>query len=121
MLISQRTQVVDLVAKSRLPAMYNVPEFVEANGLMTYGPIITDLSRRAAVYVDKILKGCQTRRSPSGTADEVRVRHQSKSREANRGDDSAECAGAGGQGGQVTTMAWDSNTLAARGSASRFF
>jgi putative ABC transport system substrate-binding protein len=58
-LISQRTQVVNLVAKSRLPAMYNVPEFVEANGLMTYGPIITDLSRRAATYVDKILKGAK--------------------------------------------------------------
>ena len=58
-LISHRTQVVDLAAKSRLPAMYNVPEFVEANGLMTYGPIITDLSRRAAVYVDKILKGAK--------------------------------------------------------------
>ena len=58
-LISQRTQVVNLVAKSRLPAMYNVPGFVEANGLMTYGPIITDLSRRVAVYVDKILKGAK--------------------------------------------------------------
>ena len=59
MLISHRTQVVDLVVKSRLPAIYNVAEFVEAGGLMTYGPSITDLSRRAATYVDKILKGAK--------------------------------------------------------------
>ena len=58
-LISHRTQVVDLVVKSRLPAIYNVAEFVEAGGLMTYGPSITDLSRRAATYVDKILKGAK--------------------------------------------------------------
>ena len=58
-LISHRTQFVDLVAKSRLPAIYNVAEFVEAGGLMTYGPSITDLSRRAATYVDKILKGAK--------------------------------------------------------------
>ena len=63
-LVSQRTQVVDLAAKSRLLAMYNVPEFVEASGLMTYGPIITDLSRRAATYVDKILKGAKPAELP---------------------------------------------------------
>ena len=55
-LISQRTQVVDLAVKSRLPAIYNRPEYVEAGGLMTYGVSITDLYRRAATYVDKILK-----------------------------------------------------------------
>ena len=54
---SQRKQVIDLAAKNRLPAMYNVREFVEAGGLMTYGVSTTDLYRRAATYVDKILKG----------------------------------------------------------------
>jgi len=58
-LLSHRTQVLDLAVESRLPAMYNFPEFVEAGGLMTYGPSITDLSRRAATYVDKILKGAK--------------------------------------------------------------
>ena len=56
---THRTQVVDLAVKSRLPAIYNFPEFVEAGGLMTYGVSTTDLSRRAATYVDKILKGAK--------------------------------------------------------------
>ena len=58
-LISQRTQIVDLTVKSRLPAIYARPEYVEDGGLMTYGPRITDLFRRAATYVDKILKGAK--------------------------------------------------------------
>jgi ABC-type uncharacterized transport system substrate-binding protein len=56
---SQRRQVIELAVKSRLPASYPRAEFVEAGGLMTYGPNITDLSRRAATYVDKILKGAK--------------------------------------------------------------
>ena len=52
-----RTQVVNLVVKSRLPVIYGQPEFVEAGGLVTYGVSFTDLFRRAAVYVEKILKG----------------------------------------------------------------
>jgi putative ABC transport system substrate-binding protein len=54
---SDRTRVVDLAVKNRLPATYNVPDFVEAGGLMTYGVSFVDLYRRAAIYVDKILKG----------------------------------------------------------------
>ena len=56
-LVSQRTQVVDLAVKSRLPAIYRNREDVEAGGLVSYGVSLTDLSRRAATYVDKILKG----------------------------------------------------------------
>jgi putative ABC transport system substrate-binding protein len=58
-LTSHRTQITDLAAKNRLPATYNAPEYVEAGGLMTYGVSITDLFRRAAIYVDKILKGAK--------------------------------------------------------------
>ena len=50
-------RVVDLVAKSRLPAIYPLREAVEAGGLMSYGPNVSDQFRRAATYVDKILKG----------------------------------------------------------------
>ena len=58
-LASQRTQIADLAVKSRLPAIYDRPEYVEAGGLMTYGVSFTDLDRRAATYVDKILKGAK--------------------------------------------------------------
>ena len=56
---SHRTQIIELAAKGRLPAIYNVSEFVEAGGFMTYGVTWTDLFRRAATYVDKILKGAK--------------------------------------------------------------
>jgi len=54
-----RSQVVRLAARSRLPAVYGVREFAEAGGLMSYGPNIADQFRRAATYVDKILKGAK--------------------------------------------------------------
>ena len=74
-----RTEIADLAVKNRLPAIYSTPEFVEDGGLMTYGVSLTDLYRRAATYVDKILKGSQACRSSGGAADEVRVHHQSES------------------------------------------
>jgi putative ABC transport system substrate-binding protein len=54
---SQRKQIAGLAAKSRLPAIYEAATFVEDGGLMSYGVIGTELFRRAATYVDKILKG----------------------------------------------------------------
>jgi putative tryptophan/tyrosine transport system substrate-binding protein len=54
---SNAKQFAELAVKNRLPAIYWSPEFVEAGGLMTYSVSITDLFRRAATYVDKILKG----------------------------------------------------------------
>jgi putative ABC transport system substrate-binding protein len=57
--VSERGRLVDLVAKHRLPAVYPWREFVDAGGLMTYGPNLADLHRRAATYVDKILKGAK--------------------------------------------------------------
>ena len=56
-LTSHRTQIVELAVKSRLPAIYPFPVYVEAGGLMSYGVKRSDLFRRAATYVDKILKG----------------------------------------------------------------
>jgi putative ABC transport system substrate-binding protein len=54
---SHRVQVADLALRARLPAIYGEQELVDAGGLVTYGVSITDLFRRAAAYVDKILKG----------------------------------------------------------------
>ena len=54
-----RKRFADLAAKSGLPAIYPWEEFVEVGGLMAYGPSITDVYRRAATYVDKILKGAK--------------------------------------------------------------
>jgi putative tryptophan/tyrosine transport system substrate-binding protein len=49
--------VADLAVKNRLPSIYDRSEFVEAGGLMSYGPNVTNMARRAATYVDKVLKG----------------------------------------------------------------
>ena len=54
---TQQGQVLAFAAKNRLPAMYQTSEWVEAGGLMSYAPNFTDLWRRAADFVDKILKG----------------------------------------------------------------
>jgi putative ABC transport system substrate-binding protein len=59
MFLSQRKQIADFAAKSRLPAIYGIPEYAEAGGLMTYAANRTELFRRAASYVDKILKGAK--------------------------------------------------------------
>ena len=56
---AHRTEVVNLAAKNRLPTMYFRADFVEAGGLMTYSVNYNDLARRAANYVDKILKGAK--------------------------------------------------------------
>jgi putative tryptophan/tyrosine transport system substrate-binding protein len=55
----QRAQIAELAAKSRLPAIYAQSDYMDAGGLMFYGPSFTELFRRAAIYVDKILKGAK--------------------------------------------------------------
>jgi putative ABC transport system substrate-binding protein len=59
MLFSERRRLVDLAAKHQLPTVYSWREFVDAGGLMSYGPDLADMLRRAATYVDKILKGAK--------------------------------------------------------------
>ena len=56
---AHRKQIVDLAVKHRLPTTYTRPEYIESGGLMYYGTNYNDLSRRAATYVDKILKGAK--------------------------------------------------------------
>ena len=54
---ANRARIIELAAKHRLPVIFGGAEAAEAGGLMSYGPNIVDNYRRAAVYVDKILKG----------------------------------------------------------------
>ena len=56
---SQRKEIAELAVKSRLPAIYEQAAYVEDGGLMSYGVSVTDMARRAATYVDKILKGAK--------------------------------------------------------------
>jgi len=59
MFVQQRRRLVELAAKSRLPAVYGARESVDAGGLMSYGPDLADSYRRSGTYVDKILKGAK--------------------------------------------------------------
>ena len=57
--VARRDKVAHFAQRSRLPSIYGVREYVDAGGLMSYGPSTADLFRRAATYVDKILKGAK--------------------------------------------------------------
>jgi putative ABC transport system substrate-binding protein len=57
--LTERKRIVELAGKYKLPTIYFQKEFVDEGGLMSYGADYTDLYRRAAVYVDKILKGAK--------------------------------------------------------------
>ena len=59
MFYDQRTRIAELAAQSRLPAIYSVKDYAEAGGLMAYGVNLGESFRRAATYVDKILKGAK--------------------------------------------------------------
>jgi len=59
-----RSEILDFAAKNRLPVVYEERQSVEDGGLMSYGPSITDLFRRAATYVDKVLKGAKPAELP---------------------------------------------------------
>jgi putative tryptophan/tyrosine transport system substrate-binding protein len=59
MLFNERRRIIDLAARHHLPAMFNAREFVQLGGLIAYGSNLAELNRRAATYVDKILKGAK--------------------------------------------------------------
>jgi putative ABC transport system substrate-binding protein len=61
---SYRKQILDFLAKTRLPAIFENKEWIEAGGLMSYGPNFPDAFRRAAVQMDKILKGAKPSEVP---------------------------------------------------------
>jgi len=64
LILSQLNQILDFAVANRLPAIYGVREFAAAGGLMAYGASVPDLYRRAATYVDKILRGAKPAKLP---------------------------------------------------------
>jgi putative ABC transport system substrate-binding protein len=59
MLTAHRAWIVELATRHRLPSIFSLRQFVDAGGLMSYGANFPDLSQKAAVFVDKILKGAK--------------------------------------------------------------
>ena len=58
-MVRNRKRIIEFAAKTKLPAIYTRPEFVDDGGLLSYSASIVDLTRRSATYVDKILKGAK--------------------------------------------------------------
>ena len=98
---SNQKRIVDLAAKNRLPAMYYRGDFVASGGLMSYGADQAEPYRRAAVFVDKILKGAKPAELPveQPTKFEFIINLQAANK---RVDDSAKCAGESGPGHKMT-------------------
>ena len=92
---AERKRIVELAGKYRLPAIYPQKEFVDEGGLMSYGVDYDDLYRRAAVYVDKILKGAKPADLPVQQATKFEFVINSEGSETDRADDSAGVACAG--------------------------
>jgi len=78
---NERTQIVGLAAKHRLPAIYPEREYTDDGGLISYGPDVRDNFRRAAGYVDQILKGANPGDLPIPAAQQIRAGRQSQDRE----------------------------------------
>jgi putative ABC transport system substrate-binding protein len=67
----ERKRIVELAGKNRLPAIYHDKGFVDEGGLMSYGVDFDDIYRRAATYVDKILKGAKPADLPGAAGNQV--------------------------------------------------
>jgi putative ABC transport system substrate-binding protein len=88
-----RKQIAELALKSGLPTIYEQAAFVEAGGLMSYGVSFADLDRRAATYVDKILKGIKPADLPVEQPKKFEFIINLKAAKQDRPHDSAERAG----------------------------
>jgi putative tryptophan/tyrosine transport system substrate-binding protein len=96
-------RIVDLSAKHRLPSVFTSREFVDAGGLMAYGPNFTDLYRRAATYVDKIFKGAKPADLPVEQPTKFELVIKPQDCEGARAEHPADTPAAGGSGDPVIT------------------
>jgi len=99
---THREKIVDFAAKNRLPAIYPGSEFAEAGGLISYGVNVADLWGRAAVYVDKILKGAKSGDLPIEQPTKFELVINLKSAKALGPHDPAVAAATGGSGDRVS-------------------
>jgi ABC transporter substrate binding protein len=83
-MFTHRKRIVESLLQTHLPAIYGYREFVDDGGLVSYGPSISDTYRRAAAYVDKILKGTKPGDLPVAIAGQVRAGDQSQDRQGAR-------------------------------------
>ena len=86
---NQRKQIADLAAKSRLPSICGIPEYGEAGGLIVYSANNLELGRRAAIFVDRILKGARPADLPVEQPTKFELVINLKNREGDRADDPA--------------------------------
>jgi putative ABC transport system substrate-binding protein len=86
---TNRNRINTLALGARLPAVHGNRDYIDAGGLMSYGPNIPDLYRRAADFVDKILRGAKPAENPGRAAVQVRSRHQPDHRQGARPDHAA--------------------------------
>ena len=100
---AERKRIVELAGKYRLPAIYFQKEFVDEGGLMSYGADYDDLYRRAAVYVDKILKGAKPADLPVQQATKFEFVINLEGSETDRSDTSTRVARASESSDQVNT------------------
>ena len=85
-------QIADFAMQKRLPSVFSAKDGVEAGGLMTYGPRYSEMMRRAASLVDKILRGAEPASLPMEQPDRVRPSHQPQNRECDRTNGAATAA-----------------------------
>ena len=96
LIANNQKQIIKLAAMNRLPAIYNRAVDVADGGLMSYGLDETERYRRAALMIDKILKGAKPAEIPVEQPTKFELVINLKDGEADRPDDTAECAGEGG-------------------------
>ena len=100
--VVHRTRIVEFAKQNRLPAMYPHREYAEAGGLMAYGTDLRDNYRRAATYVDKILKGAKASDLPVEQPTKFELVINAQDGQGARPDGPAIAAAASGQGHRMT-------------------
>jgi hypothetical protein len=104
LVITHRIRINTLALAARLPTIYYFREYVEVGGLMSYGPNIPDLFRRAADYGRQDSSRGEARRNSGRAGDQVRTRHQSYNRQGARADNPGDVPGARRRGDRMSLV-----------------